>query len=264
MALQLGEVVEERRRDAARLRLDRLDRRRARLRTRSTIASASAPSCGRRRASGVGRLAAEPRPAVAPPSAGLRPARTSRRPPGTPRARSARIASSRSTSIASVGVWTRPTESVSPWARVHARERFIPTSQSARLRPRAASASGSKSLRGRSRAKPSRIASGRQRRDPEPLDRLARSRPPRRCSGRSARPRARRRSRRRPRVDVAGRARTFFTARRTAPAVRSATTSGHSDGSRGRSLGRPALPLRPDLAAARPGATRWPMAQVTT
>ena len=72
----------------------------------------------------------------------------------------ARIASSRSTSIASVGVWTRPTESFSSVASVKAREKFIPTSQSARLRPRAASASRSYSLAGFSRARPSRIASG--------------------------------------------------------------------------------------------------------
>ena len=45
-------------------------------------------------------------------------------------------------------------------ASVKAREKFIPTSQSARLRPRAASASRSKSFAGFSRAKPSRIASG--------------------------------------------------------------------------------------------------------
>ena len=55
VALQLGEVVEERRREPARLRLDRLDLARVPLRTRSTIASASAPSFGSRRASGVGR-----------------------------------------------------------------------------------------------------------------------------------------------------------------------------------------------------------------
>ena len=45
--------------------------------------------------------------------------------------------------MASVGVWTRPTDSVSPYFSEYARERFIPTSQSARLRPIAASASGS-------------------------------------------------------------------------------------------------------------------------
>jgi DNA topoisomerase-3 len=72
----------------------------------------------------------------------------------------ARIASSRSTSIASVGVWTRPTESFSSVASVKAREKFIPTSQSARLRPRAASASRSYSLAGLSFERPSRIASG--------------------------------------------------------------------------------------------------------
>ncbi len=59
-----------------------------------------------------------------------------------------------------MGVCTRPTESSSPSARVAARERFIPTSQSARARPWAASASGSKSRAGRRPVKPLRMASG--------------------------------------------------------------------------------------------------------
>lgn len=50
--------------------------------------------------------------------------------------------------------------SASPCASVKAREKFIPTSQSARLRPRAASASRSYSFAGLSFASPSRIASG--------------------------------------------------------------------------------------------------------
>ena len=80
------------------------------------------------------------------------------------RGTNARIACSRWTSIASVGVWTRPIEysAVSPATRpraVIARVAFIPTSQSASERERAASASGSSCAPGRSAAKPLRIAS---------------------------------------------------------------------------------------------------------
>jgi hypothetical protein len=58
-------------------------------------------------------------------------------------ATNSRISFSRSTSIANVGVCTLPTEKVSPSAIVYARDRFIPTSQSAWARPRAAAASES-------------------------------------------------------------------------------------------------------------------------
>ena len=72
----------------------------------------------------------------------------------------------------------------------------MPTSQSARLRPRAASASGSYSLARPQMSKPLRIASGVSE---EIHSRLTgfRMPPPRRCSGKSVRLRARRRSRRR-------------------------------------------------------------------
>ncbi len=61
--------------------------------------------------------------------------------------------------MARVGVCTLPTVRSSPKASVQARDRFMPTSQSARLRPRAAAASGSSSRPSRSRSKPRRMAS---------------------------------------------------------------------------------------------------------
>ena len=80
------------------------------------------------------------------------------------RGTNARIACSRATSIAKVGVCTRPIEySASPPAprarAVTARVAFSPTSQSASERERAASASGSSCRPGRSAANPRRIAS---------------------------------------------------------------------------------------------------------
>ena len=66
------------------------------------------------------------------------------------------------TIIASVGVWTRPSETTPPTqARprmVAARVAFMPTSQSASERERAAASSGPSSLPGRSFSNPSRIA----------------------------------------------------------------------------------------------------------
>jgi len=79
-------------------------------------------------------------------------------------ARNVRIACSRATSSASVGVWTRPIDSKlsSPAPRLReviARVAFMPTSQSASDRERAASPSASSSPPGRSTANPLRIAS---------------------------------------------------------------------------------------------------------
>src|SRR6185369_12987158 len=68
------------------------------------------------------------------------------------------IFSSRSTSMARVGVCTRPTESGASNARPYARDRFMPTSQSARLRPNAACARLSYSCAGRSFFKPVTMA----------------------------------------------------------------------------------------------------------
>ena len=72
------------------------------------------------------------------------------------------ISRSRRTMIASVGVCTRPSETTPP---THARPRivaarvaFMPTSQSASERARAASSSGSSWSPGRRTVKPSRIA----------------------------------------------------------------------------------------------------------
>jgi hypothetical protein len=72
------------------------------------------------------------------------------------------ISRSRLTIIASVGVWTRPSETTPPTqARpriVAALVAFIPISQSASERERAAASSGCSSSPGRSLSKPSRIA----------------------------------------------------------------------------------------------------------
>ena len=137
----------------------------------------------------------------------------------------------------------------------------MPTSQSARVRAWAASARGSKSESGRSDAKPRSDRLRRERRDPEPADRLA-------AAGRL--------------VDVAedqlalapgvGGAHDLGRRRgRAGPAspTRELVLRPLRDDERplgreqGEVRGRPALPLRPDLL--RLGeATRWPMAQVTT
>ena len=74
----------------------------------------------------------------------------------------ARISSSRRATSASVGVWTRPSETTPSKAarnRIEAaRVAFIPTSQSASERERAAASSGSISSPGRSSSNASAIA----------------------------------------------------------------------------------------------------------
>src|SRR3954449_151228 len=105
------------------------------------------------------------------------------------------ISFSRRTIIASVGVWTRPSETTPPpQARpliVAARVAFMPTSQSASERARAAASSGSSCSPGRGRSEAPPVGLGglellagtealealadrlaRHRRDPKPVDRL--------------------------------------------------------------------------------------------
>ena len=102
--------------------------------------------------------------ATAPGTLRRRRCESRRGPPSTRVGTKVRISFSRATSSASVGVCTRPIEnSVSPPgladATVTARVAFMPTSQSASERERAASASASSRAPGLSDAKPRRIAS---------------------------------------------------------------------------------------------------------
>lgn len=70
----------------------------------------------------------------------------------------AAIWASRITTMASVGVMTRPTASVCPYRHEKSRVAFIPTIQSARSRQRAASYKASYAVPGFSFSKPSRMA----------------------------------------------------------------------------------------------------------
>ncbi len=134
--------------------------------TRSTISSAR-PGCVIRVSSPSNQ---------SPWYGGAKSARTSQYGSGT----NAWISRSRRTIIASVGVWTRPSETTPPTqARpriVAARVAFMPTSQSASERERAAASNGS-SCSARTEpgeSVPDRLL--RHRRDPEPLDRLVNTR----------------------------------------------------------------------------------------
>ena len=175
----------------------------------------------------------------------------------------ARIFSSRSTRIASVGVCTRPT--VVRWKppalelnAVIARVPLMPTSQSASERHFAASASGSMSLSARSGSKPSRIAPWRHRLQPQALDRLLGLARAARCSGRSARPRGPASQALTRPVDVL--------ALDQAAAARSAAASVFSIGSRskcGGITGRCAndhLPRLTSYSSGSASSSRWPTA----
>ena len=110
--------------------------------------------------SGLENFSSNQRPVYCPAAASNVPM-TSQKSRGT----NLRILASRSTTMASVGVWTRPTVVLKKppsleLNAVIARVPLMPTSQSASDRLYAASASGSMSLSSRSCANPSRMAAG--------------------------------------------------------------------------------------------------------
>ena len=178
MALQLGEVVEQRRRQL-----------------RASRASTDSIAPGRRaparrsppppRRPAAGACACPDRASLSPasrPKPGAlvgdrrrfrgRAARTWRRPRGSPRARRrGSRARARRASRASASARGRPRGSRRA-SRLYARERFMPTSQSARLRPRAASARPSKSAPSRRLRQAVADGVAGERRDPQPAHRL--------------------------------------------------------------------------------------------
>ncbi len=151
LALERGEVVEQRRLLDLRLRLERLDH-------AGLPARGGGDRLGRR---GRGRGGWWSPRATGPCSRSRRRSRSRPRPPSSPRATNAAIARSRFTISASVGVCTRPSDStlrIEPAFVVAARVAFMPTSQSASLRARAAASSGSICSSSRSASNASRIA----------------------------------------------------------------------------------------------------------